>query len=145
MGLVAMSIITLSSVSINTQTPVTSSVSTTTALPTSSSFPDGPIVPFAYLGACSLECSPLFDAQAECTPPVTSAVDDACFCQNSRLAGLNATSYSDTNNICPSADCSLADLAKMMMWFQKFCFDQDLDFVVGDLMHRFDRTVTNEI
>lgn len=141
MGLVAMSIITLSSVPTNTQTPVTSSVSTA-AVPTSSSYSDGPIVPFAYLGACSYKCAPLFDAQAECSPPVTSAVDDSCFCQNSRLEGLNATSYSDTSNICPSADCSLADLAKMLMWFQKYCFDQDLYFVGSVVSESETSTVT---
>ncbi|KAL2072611.1 hypothetical protein VTL71DRAFT_11954 [Oculimacula yallundae] len=52
--------------------------------------PDGLIVPFTSgLPVCASKCGPLFDVQGACSPPATQAIDQNCFCNDSRLTVFN--------------------------------------------------------
>ncbi|RKF65385.1 putative integral membrane protein [Golovinomyces cichoracearum] len=84
--------------------------------------PDGNIVPFSStLPVCASKCGPLFDVQGKCVPPVTAAVDDSCFCLDSRLEPFR-TGTAGVSTVCGPASCSAeADLQSLRQWYSTFC------------------------
>ncbi|KAF8863424.1 hypothetical protein BDZ45DRAFT_120925 [Acephala macrosclerotiorum] len=88
---------------------------------------DGAIVPFSTLPTCAAQCGPLFDVQAECTPPTNINVDDFCFCADTRLTPFNSNGTSEVGQVCGSASCSAEpDLQAIKTWYQSFCTENGL-------------------
>lgn len=98
-----------------------SAQTTTAAAPVAS--PDGLIVPFtSELPACATLCGPLFDVQGKCTPPNIGAVDDNCFCTDTRLTAFNNDGTSGVSAVCGSQSCTdTASLQKIKTWYNTFC------------------------
>lgn len=83
---------------------------------------DGLIVPFSsVLPVCASLCGPLFDAQGRCTPPVTAAVDDECFCSDTKITPL-ASGLIYVSSVCGPASCtSETDLKTVHQWYSDYC------------------------
>ncbi|TQS38889.1 hypothetical protein Golomagni_00597 [Golovinomyces magnicellulatus] len=84
--------------------------------------PDGNIVPFSStLPVCASKCGPLFDVQGKCVPPVTAAVDNSCFCLDSRLEPFR-TGIAGVSTVCGPVSCTTeADLQSLRQWYSTFC------------------------
>jgi len=84
--------------------------------------PDGTpqdIVPFSTLPLCAQKCGKLFDVQGACTPPVTTTIDDACFCADARLSPfLQSSTLGVCNDACPD---DASGLLNIMKWVNSFC------------------------
>jgi hypothetical protein len=77
------------------------------------------IVPFTTLPLCAQKCGKLFDVQGACTPPVTSTVDNACFCADARLSPfLQSSTLGVCNDACPDDPSGLLNIMK---WVNSFC------------------------
>ena len=79
---------------------------------------DGPIVPFAQLPACAALCGPLYDVQGACTPPVTTAPDQSCFCNDAKLKPFGSNGAGVCDAACAADPAGLSSIAT---WYQGFC------------------------
>lgn len=83
--------------------------------------PDGVIVPFSTLPACASKCGHLFDAQGACSPPVTDAPSQSCFCSNSLLTSI-AQGTAGVQAACGATSCQdTASLQAIQNWYLRYC------------------------
>ncbi|KAK0119236.1 hypothetical protein ONS95_008091 [Cadophora gregata] len=85
--------------------------------------PDGVIVPFnSGLPVCASKCGPLFDVQGKCSPPATTAVDENCFCTDSRLTVFDNGGTTGVSLVCGPQSCtSQSDMEAVKKWYDGFC------------------------
>ncbi|KAG4437888.1 hypothetical protein IFR05_006607 [Cadophora sp. M221] len=85
--------------------------------------PDGLIVPFLTgLPVCASKCGPLFDVQGKCSPPATSAIDENCFCTDSRLTVFDNDGTTGVSLVCGAQSCTVpADMEAVKKWYDGFC------------------------
>ncbi|PBP26424.1 integral membrane protein [Diplocarpon rosae] len=93
----------------------------TDTAPAAGASPDGVIVPFGSgLPACASLCGPLFDVQGKCSPPASAAVDNNCFCTDTRLTALS--NDNGVSPVCGPASCTAAsDLTAVSNWYKGLC------------------------
>jgi len=86
---------------------------------------DGPIVPFtSVLPACASNCGPLYDVQGACAPPNLPAVNDNCFCTDTRLTPFDTEGTAGVTQVCGAGTgfCTAqADLQTIKTWYDDFC------------------------
>ena len=107
-------------------TPFTYAQTTTSSAAGATASPDGDIVPFSSgLPACASYCGPLFDVQGACSPPNIAAVNDNCFCTDSRLTALDNAGTTGVSTVCgttsPYSCTSASDLQAIKTWYDNFC------------------------
>jgi len=88
--------------------------------------PDGVIVPFTSdLPPCASYCGPLFDVQGACGPPKLPAVDQSCFCTDSRLTPFDSAGTTGVTNVCgtssPFSCTATSDLQAIITWYDQYC------------------------
>lgn len=83
---------------------------------------DGLIVPFtSRLPECASLCGPLSDVQGGCVPPITTGVDQKCFCDDARMAPLLLGSDA-VAGVCKSGSaCDATANRQIEEWFASFC------------------------
>lgn len=91
--------------------------------------PDGVIVPFTSgLPVCASYCGPLYDVQGACGPPKLQAVDNGCFCSDTRLTPFDSAGTTGVTNVCGTASqyhcISQADLQAIITWYDSYCGDK---------------------
>lgn len=83
--------------------------------------PNGLIVPFSTLPACASLCGNLFNVQGGCTPPVTSAPSQSCFCSDARLTSI-LQGTTGVEAACGPASCQdTASLQAIQSWYEGYC------------------------
>ncbi|OAA77052.1 hypothetical protein LEL_06736 [Akanthomyces lecanii RCEF 1005] len=83
------------------------------------------IVPFAdrnKLPACAVSCKALYDANANCVPPVIPSGPvsnyEACFCINKNVIALSTATDAVCNDVCSAEQGGQSSVAK---WFGSLC------------------------
>lgn len=83
------------------------------------------IVPFAdrnKLPACAGACKALYDANANCVPPIIPSGPvsnyEACFCVNQYVAALSTATDAVCNDVCSTEQGGQASVAS---WFGSLC------------------------
>ncbi|RFU31247.1 hypothetical protein B7463_g5106, partial [Scytalidium lignicola] len=88
---------------------------------TTSTTPNGVIVPFSTLPGCAALCGPLFDVQGACSPP-QMAVSDSCFCNSATLKPFLNSGTAGVSQVCGAASCQDApSLQAIQSWYEGFC------------------------
>ena len=100
-----------------------SAQTTTATAAAGAASPDGVIVPFnSGLPACASLCGPLFDVQGKCSPPATTAVDENCFCTDSRLTVFDNDGTTGVALVCGAQSCNTqSDMEAVKKWYDDFC------------------------
>ena len=90
--------------------------------PAAAASPDGFIVPFSSgLPACASKCGPLFDVQGKCAPSA-GAVDQNCFCADSRLTVFKNDGTAGVSSVCGALSCTVpADMQAVKNWYTGLC------------------------
>lgn len=83
------------------------------------------IVPFAdrnKLPACAVSCKALYDANANCVPPIIPSGPvsgyESCFCINQNVAALSTATDAVCNDVCSAESGGQASVAS---WFGSLC------------------------
>ncbi|KAK4210309.1 hypothetical protein QBC37DRAFT_36086 [Rhypophila decipiens] len=79
--------------------------------------PQTTLFPLAQLPACASKCGPLYDANGGCVPPAQPKVDNACFCDHSKLIPFKT----GTTGVCDAVCTNPADLTAIQKWYTDFC------------------------
>ncbi|CZT08498.1 uncharacterized protein RCO7_08185 [Rhynchosporium graminicola] len=101
---------------------ISSTAAQTNAAPAAAApSPDGLIVPFkSGLPVCASKCGPLFDVQGKCSPPFIAAVDNECFCTDSRLTPLD--NDNGVSLVCGAESCQdPTQQQAVKTWYDGLC------------------------
>lgn len=101
------------------------------ANPSSTATPQETIIPFADLPDCAANCGPLFDANGACVPPITTEVDESCFCNHDAVAGFKTSAEGVCDEACTGDDGKDA-LVQIQNWFAETCDVEAVNASDGD-------------